>query len=64
MLCEDETLFSETTAVVLDAMKTCDTRRLVVVTGFGAGRSRSAMSKIESLGHRALLGRPYADKNR
>lgn len=64
MLWEKETLFSETTALLLDAMKSTDTRRLVVVTGFGAGRSRSAMSSLESIGHKAILGRPYADKDR
>lgn len=64
MLWEKETLFSETTALLLDSMKAADTRRLVVVTGFGAGRSRAAMSSLESLGHKAVLGRPYADKDR
>ncbi|MBJ3762563.1 NAD(P)H-binding protein [Maribius pontilimi] len=64
MLWEKETLFSDSTRVLLEAMKTSGTRRLVAVTGFGAGRSRSAMSKLESLGHKAILGRPYADKDR
>jgi putative NADH-flavin reductase len=64
MLWEEETLFSETTALLLDAMKTTETRRLVVVTGFGAGRSRSAMSALERIGHKAILGKPYADKDR
>ncbi|MFC6637467.1 NAD(P)-dependent oxidoreductase [Sulfitobacter sediminilitoris] len=64
MLWEEETLFSESTRVLIDAMKASDTKRLVAVTGFGAGRSRSAMSSIECLGHRAILGRPYADKDR
>lgn len=64
MLWERETLFSEATRVLLDAMPQAGVRRLVAVTGFGAGRSRSAMSRIESLGHKAILGRPYADKDR
>jgi len=64
MLWEKETLFSDSTRVLLESMKTSDTKRLVVVTGFGAGRSRSAMSSIERLGHGAILGRPYADKDR
>ena len=64
MLWQEETLFSETTRVLLDAMKAGDAKRLVAVTGFGAGRSRSAMSSIERLGHRAILGKPYADKDR
>lgn len=64
MLWEQETLFSQSTRILIDAMKAQDVRRLVAVTGFGAGRSRSAMSAIERLGHRAILGRPYADKDR
>ncbi|WP_299682290.1 NAD(P)-binding oxidoreductase [uncultured Roseobacter sp.] len=64
MLWEEETLFSETTRVLIPAMNNANVKRLVVVTGFGAGRSKSAMSRIERLGHRAILGRPYADKDR
>lgn len=64
MLWEEETLFSETTRVLLHAMAQSDVSRLVVVTGFGAGRSQSAMSWIEKTGHRAILGKPYADKDR
>lgn len=64
MLWEAETLFSATTEVLLTAMAATGTRRLVAVTGFGAGRSRAAMSRLERIGHRAILGRPYADKDR
>lgn len=64
MLWEEETLFSETTRVLLHAMAHSDVSRLVVVTGFGAGHSQSAMSWIEKTGHRAILGKPYADKDR
>ncbi|WP_292289627.1 NAD(P)-binding oxidoreductase [Marivita sp.] len=64
MLWEEETLFSQTTHVLLDEMGKSDVTRLVVVTGFGAGRSSEAMSWIERTGHRAVLGKPYADKGR
>lgn len=64
MLWQKETLFSPSTHVLLSAMTSTSIRRLVVVTGFGAGRSRSAMSSLERIGHRAILGRPYADKDR
>lgn len=64
MLWEEETLFSETTRILIPAMKSADVKRLIVVTGFGAGRSKSAMSSIERIGHGAVLGRPYADKDR
>ena len=39
-------------------------RRLVAVTGFGAGDSRSRLSLPERVGHRLLLGPPYDDKDR
>jgi putative NADH-flavin reductase len=64
MLWEKETLFSETTHVLLDEMTKSDVSRLIVVTGFGAGRSSEAMSWVERTGHRAVLGKPYADKGR
>ena len=64
MLWKEVTLFSETTRILLDAMQNAGVSRLVAVTGFGAGRSRAAMSSLESLGHKAILGRPYADKDR
>ena len=64
MLWEKETLFSNSTRILVDEMANAKTKRLVVVTGFGAGRSKSAMSKLEKAGHRAVLGRPYADKDR
>ena len=64
MLWEDVTLFSDTTKVLIDAMQQSPTKRLLAVTGFGAGRSKNAMSTVERLGHRALLGKPYADKDR
>jgi len=64
MLWEKETLFSTTTRILVEAMGEAGVRRLVAVTGYGAGRSRNAMSALERLGHRALLGRVYADKDR
>ncbi|MEO0751698.1 MAG: NAD(P)-binding oxidoreductase, partial [Pseudomonadota bacterium] len=64
MLWEEETLFSDSTRVLIDAMHATGPKRVVFVTGFGAGRSRAAMSKLESIGHKAFLGRPYADKDR
>ena len=64
MLWEEETLFSDTTRVLIDAMSGMGIKRVVAVTGFGAGRSKSAMSTLERMGHRAVMGKPYADKNR
>lgn len=64
MLWQTETLFSESTRLLIPAMQAAGISRLVVVTGFGAGRSRAAMSTLERIGHGAVLGRPYADKDR
>ncbi len=63
MLWQTVTLFSEATRILLPAMEAAGVSRLLVVTGFGAGRSKAAMSLPERLGHRALLGKPYADKD-
>jgi uncharacterized protein YbjT (DUF2867 family) len=57
-------LFSRATAVLVAAMEARGPRRLVAVTGLGAGESRAALSGIERLGHDAVLGRIYADKTR
>lgn len=64
MLWEEETLFSQTTRVLIDAMSRMAQTRLVAVTGFGAGRSKASMSWVERTAHRAILGKPYADKDR
>lgn len=63
MLWQTVTLFSASTQILLPEMEKAGVKRLLVVTGFGAGRSKAAMSTIERMGHRALLGRPYADKD-
>jgi uncharacterized protein YbjT (DUF2867 family) len=58
------TLHSEATRALIDVMREAGVRRLVAVTGYGAGESRLAMSRLERTAHRAVLGRPYADKDR
>ncbi len=57
------TLFSDSTRALLPLMQEIGPRRLLAVTGFGAGDSVQAMSQIERAGHRAILGRAYADKD-
>lgn len=64
MLWEEETLFSRSTRILIDAMEEKGVKRLVAVTGYGAGRSKETMSCIERTGHRAVLGKPYEDKDR
>lgn len=56
--------FSRTTEILLQAMAEAGVRRLVAVTGFGAGDSRETMSALERLAHGAVLGRIYDDKGR
>lgn len=57
-------VFSKTTAVLVAEMARADVRRLVAVTGFGAGDSRRAFSLPERVGHRLFLGTAYDDKDR
>ena len=56
-------LFSKATGVIVRAMEQAGVRRLLCVTGFGAGDSRSSMSTLESIPFRLLLGRVYDDKD-
>ena len=56
-------LFSDATRVVLTAMQQRGVRRLIAVTGFGAGESRSAISGLQTVPFRLLLGRAYDDKD-
>jgi uncharacterized protein YbjT (DUF2867 family) len=56
-------LFSAATCTVVPAMERAGIRRLICVTGFGAGDSRRAVGCLEGIPFRLLLGRAYADKN-
>ncbi|MDZ7791595.1 MAG: SDR family NAD(P)-dependent oxidoreductase [Xanthomonadales bacterium] len=56
------TLFSRSTDVVVSEMLARGPRRLIVVTGYGAGDSRGALNAIEGMAHGLILGRAYADK--
>ncbi|MEM6711136.1 MAG: NAD(P)-binding oxidoreductase [Pseudomonadota bacterium] len=64
MLWETETLFSSATQLLIPAMQASGARRLITVTGYGAGDSKSTMSKPARLAHNAVLGRVYDDKTR
>lgn len=56
-------LFSAATRVLLPAMTAAGVRRLVAVTGFGAGESRAAISPLQRLGFMLVFGRAYTDKD-
>jgi putative NADH-flavin reductase len=55
-------LFSDATRILIDAMAAAGVKRLICVTGFGAGDSRQHMPFFLRLPFEALLGRAYADK--
>ncbi len=57
-------LFSEATRVLVDAMKEAGVKRLICVTGFGAGDSADAGSLFyRALGRQGFLKRAYDDKD-
>ena len=61
---ERVTLFSRSAAALVPAMRDAGVSRLVAVTGFGAGDSKTALSLIERIGTAAVLGKSYRDKDR
>ena len=56
-------LFSKATQIVIDAMKKACVRRLICVTGFGAGDSRAKLGPLQAMFFELLLGRAYEDKD-
>lgn len=56
-------LFSDATGILVPAMEAANVRRLVTVTGFGAGDSRDAISPLQRLPFRLVFGRAYDDKD-
>lgn len=56
-------LFSDATGILVPAMEQANVRRLIAVTGFGAGESRDAISPLQRLPFRLVLGRAYDDKD-
>jgi putative NADH-flavin reductase len=64
MLWKEVTLFSEATRALVPLMQARGPRRLVVITGIGAGESAAALSGPERLGHRMIFSQPYRDKTR
>jgi putative NADH-flavin reductase len=56
-------LFSAATRVLVDAMENSPVKRLICVTGFGAGDSRGHGGLLYTAALRLFLDRVYADKN-
>ncbi len=57
------TLFSDATRVLIEQMEKAGIKRLLTVTGFGAGDSADKLSTPERLTQKAFLGRAYEDKD-
>src|SRR5262245_1884350 len=61
---EGTTLFSESTRILVDAMKAAGVRRLIAVTGLGAGDSRGHGGLLyDAVVFPLLMKRVYDDKN-
>ena len=56
-------IFSDATQIAVQAMKKAGVKRLICVTGFGAGDSRGSMSSIAGAIFRLILGQAYKDKD-
>ena len=56
-------LFSDATRVLIAAMKARGVKRLICVTGFGAGDSRASISWLQRLPFQIVFGRAYDDKS-
>ena len=56
-------LFSKSTSMLVPAMEDAGVRRLICVTGFGAGDSRASIGCIQRIPFRILLERAYDDKD-
>jgi len=57
------TLFSQATRVLIAAMKAKGVKRLICVTGFGAGDSRASIGLLQQLPFNLVFGRAYGDKS-
>ena len=56
-------LFSDATRVLIAAMRTQAVKRLICVTGFGAGDSLASISCLQRLPFQIVFGRAYDDKS-
>jgi putative NADH-flavin reductase len=56
-------LFSDATRVLISAMRSQGVKRLICVTGFGAGDSGARISRLQRLPFQIVFGRAYKDKS-
>ena len=64
MLTGPITLFSKATEILLSAMKKTGVKRIISVTGFGAGDSYPSISPLQKIGFELIFGRAYHDKSK
>ena len=57
-------LFSDATRVIVTAMTARSVKRLICVTGFGAGDSRASIGLLQRVPFQIVFGRAYDDKTR
>ena len=63
MITKPVSLFSDATRVLVPEMEKAGVKRLVAITGFGAGDSESAISFFQRLPFKLVFGRAYEDKS-
>jgi putative NADH-flavin reductase len=56
-------LFSDATRVLIAAMKAQGVKRLICVTGFGAGDSGASIGRLQWVPFQIVFGRAYEDKS-
>lgn len=56
-------LFSDATRVLIPAIKAQGVKRLICLTGFGAGDSRASISCLQRVPFQIVFGRAYEDKS-
>ncbi|MGI9520459.1 MAG: NAD(P)-dependent oxidoreductase [Hyphomicrobiaceae bacterium] len=56
-------LFSSTTRILIAKMEEAGVKRLITVTGFGAGDGRQRIAPLQRIGFELFLGRAYSDKD-
>ncbi len=57
------TLFSKSTRILVDAMQSNGPKRLIAVTGYGAGDCYPHIHPLQKPGFKLVFGRAYADKS-
>ena len=58
------TLFSESTKNIVSMMTQLHIKRLISITGFGAGESKQSIHPLQRAGFNLVFGRAYQDKDK